>query len=363
MLKLLVLSLPATLGFSPTFVLTGGPCSGKSSAISELPKTLLGHEVVRVPEAATLYFSRGGRFPFSAPQDASGLFSPLQRNLLWESWLIELKMSLENHARSQAARVASKSVIICDRGTLDSRAYLSSDEEWADLLKLGGWSEAELLGRYHGVVCLEVAPEQYYTNENNEARHESYSEALDVHARTWDAWARSAERVRSTQSRRDFRAEFLPAASPPLPVLVANPEPQDAAGGAKGAAFSAKVDRLQACLEGMIAQYEEAGAEARSNHGRALSEPAALTLPVSAIIAQADAIASRPDLTVLGPASVKLLKEIQRARRHEAEQGVATSQRLPGIRIGTRMKSKRHSKKGARSYSPFLARPQPHSKS
>jgi hypothetical protein len=159
---------------------------------------------VKVPEAATLYFQRGGALPFGKPLDESGLYTASDRNLLWEAWLVELKISLENHAHAAAAAATEDasnppSALICDRGIFDSRAYMNTDEEWDQLLAIGGWEEGELLGRYSGVVALEVAPETSY-NGGNQARLESYEEALEIHKRTVKAWARASSRE-STRSR------------------------------------------------------------------------------------------------------------------------------------------------------------------
>ena len=129
-----ILALSSVAGWqgpAPTFVVTGGPCSGKTTAIDKLPAELSGWDLLKVPEAATLYFERGGRFPFATPPDVSEFFGAGDRNLLWESWLVELKLSLENHAQSAAARSGGrKTALLCDRGIFDSRAYLASDDEW-----------------------------------------------------------------------------------------------------------------------------------------------------------------------------------------------------------------------------------------
>ena len=151
---------PSGPPFRPSFVVTGGPCSGKTTAIKALPPVLEGHQLIKVPEAATLYFERGGALPFGTAADASGTYSPAARNLLWEAWLVELKISLENSAHAAGAALLRESgvasAVVCDRGIFDSRAYLVDDAEWAELLRLGRWDEADLLARYDGVACLDV---------------------------------------------------------------------------------------------------------------------------------------------------------------------------------------------------------------
>ena len=49
-----LLLLAQTSGYAPSIVITGGPCSGKTSAIESLPSSIAGFEIIKVPEAATL---------------------------------------------------------------------------------------------------------------------------------------------------------------------------------------------------------------------------------------------------------------------------------------------------------------------
>jgi len=363
----------------------GGPCSGKTSAINALPPTLGGFELLKVPEAATLYFERGGALPFGTDADLSGEYSPLDRNLLWEAWLIELKISLENAAHAaSAARVnnvleveASASLppcaVVCDRGILDSRAYLSNDVEWEQLLGLAGWDEAELLSRYKGVVCLAVAPEEYY-NLGNEARHESFEVAQQRHGATWDAWRKAAERCDARAARQhadDFAAEFdlsgtsrSPSSSSssgsgrhraPSPVLVANP--QDNFGAAAfsseggldvmSSPFEAKSAALRSCIESTLLEHSLSEAASNScgsifGSGRrhlsssssSSSDGRQWSMPIDFIVAQAHAVATSSrlgsrsrssssgidDSSSVYARSVALLRGVQSARRGDPEQ-------------------------------------------
>jgi predicted ATPase len=62
-----MLRVAAALQRPRTVVLTGGPCSGKTTALETLPGRLpCGSKVLRVKEAATLYHERGGALPFRA---------------------------------------------------------------------------------------------------------------------------------------------------------------------------------------------------------------------------------------------------------------------------------------------------------
>jgi hypothetical protein len=332
---------------------------------------------LKVPEAATLYFERGGSLPFGTDADLSGEYSPLDRNLLWEAWLIELKISLENAAHAaSAARVTTvlegdsaaslpPCAVVCDRGILDSRAYLSSDAEWEQLLGLAGWDEAELLSRYKGVVCLAVAPEEYY-NLGNEARHESFEVAQQRHGATWAAWRNAAERCDARAARQhadDFAAEFdLSGTSrasssngggrhrAPSPVLVANPQDNFGAATAYSSEegldemtspFEAKSAALRSCVESTLLEHSlsEAASNSRGSifgSGRrhlssssSSSSSGHWSMPIDFIVAQAHAVATSPHLgshsgssisSSVYARSVALLRGVQSARRGDPEQ-------------------------------------------
>ena len=86
----------------------------------------------------------------------------LELTLILTLRLVELKLSLENAALRRASRLPEPSVVVCDRGALDSRAYCADAAAWGRVLALGGWSEAGLAGRYDACVHLSGAPEDAY---------------------------------------------------------------------------------------------------------------------------------------------------------------------------------------------------------
>ena len=87
--------------------------------------------------------------------------------------------------------VSDKILIVCDRGTLDSKAYLS-ELEFNRLLKSIGKNEIELRDSYdavfHLVTCAKDEPSSY-TLANNPARTESIEAAIQADNRTLSAWA------------------------------------------------------------------------------------------------------------------------------------------------------------------------------
>jgi thymidylate kinase len=153
-----------TLGAPPVycFSITGGPCAGKTTAMSHLlerqSELFPDYKVTVVPEAATLYHQYGARLPFGTAPSTCGNWSPEQRNLLWEALLCELKRTLEAETTNAAIKEERPSVVLCDRGIFDSRAYLPGVQEWNDMLELAGWNEANLVSRYDHVFHLAMCP-------------------------------------------------------------------------------------------------------------------------------------------------------------------------------------------------------------
>ena len=149
-------------------VLTGGPCAGKTTALARIVEHFsgMGFYVLSVPEAATLFTQSGVNF-LTNDKD---LFVESERQLM------EFQMELEDRMERIAQRSGRQSLIVCDRGTMDLRAYLT-DDTWHDLLKALDKTVVELRdARYAAVIHLATAAkgaEKYYTLYNNAARSES----------------------------------------------------------------------------------------------------------------------------------------------------------------------------------------------
>eukprot|EP01117_Protostelium_nocturnum_P003664 TRINITY_DN1494_c0_g1_i2.p1 TRINITY_DN1494_c0_g1~~TRINITY_DN1494_c0_g1_i2.p1 ORF type:complete len:459 (-),score=95.58 TRINITY_DN1494_c0_g1_i2:442-1818(-) len=167
-------------------VLTGGPCGGKSTSLSLLADRLrsLGFRVFVVPEAATIVVTGGGiwkDYKEMTPDQA----------LAFEGNLMKTKMALEDAFFSIAQASGEPSVIICDRGTMDTAAYLPR-ESWEVLLDTYGWNLMNLRDRrYDAVLHLvtsAIGAEKYYTTENNTARTETMEEARALDFKILNAW-------------------------------------------------------------------------------------------------------------------------------------------------------------------------------
>ena len=98
-----------------------------STAVSLMVRRLqsLGFQLYIVPEAATLLFTGGARFDPSS----------IHTELAFEANKIRVQIALEDAFMELAKQQKKPAVIICDRGTMDSRAYIGP-EKWSILLKV-----------------------------------------------------------------------------------------------------------------------------------------------------------------------------------------------------------------------------------
>ncbi|KAJ1461893.1 AAA domain-containing protein [Pelagophyceae sp. CCMP2097] len=166
-------------------VVTGGPCAGKTTAMTKLASRLgdMGFAVYVVPELATLTIT-GGAAPAAMARPEL---------VAWETAILRAQMRLEDTFVEIAERCSATqhSVLLCDRGTMDVLAYLGK-ETFQDVLADNGWSVPALRdARYNAVVHLvsaAIGAEKFYTLENNKARMESPEEAAALDHRLSRAW-------------------------------------------------------------------------------------------------------------------------------------------------------------------------------
>lgn len=162
-------------------VITGGPCGGKTTALSRIQRDLshLGYTVLIVPETATALIS-GGVAPWTCGS-----------NLDYQKCQMRLQMQKERIFEQAATTMTSdKILIVCDRGELDNRAYMT-DEEFATVLDDLGTTEMELRDDYDAVFHLVTAAKgaaEFYTLENNGARYETPEQAAEIDDRFIAAW-------------------------------------------------------------------------------------------------------------------------------------------------------------------------------
>lgn len=162
-------------------VITGGPCAGKSTAMSWIQNAFskMGYAVLFVPETATELIT-GGVAPWTCGTNAD--YQKCQLKLQ-----IEKEKIFEQAARTMTAE---KVLIVCDRGTLDNKAYMS-EVEFAEAMSFINSNEVELRDNYDAVFHLVTAAkgaEEFYTTANNSARTETVAEATELDNRLISAW-------------------------------------------------------------------------------------------------------------------------------------------------------------------------------
>lgn len=164
----------------PWIVLTGGPCSGKSS-ILDILKTRFQDTAVFFPEIATLIIKEIGLRPEKCA-------TPAQCDQFQES-IYYTQSSFEASVSAQAAMHADpKKAMIIDRGTVDCLAYIEGgDKRFEELFCT---TIAQEYAKYALVICLGMPDKKTY-NKNfagNTARYENYQEALEREQKIVQAW-------------------------------------------------------------------------------------------------------------------------------------------------------------------------------
>lgn len=161
-------------------VITGGPCAGKSTAMSRIQSTFaeMGYRVIFVSETATELITGGVTPNLSTNSD-------FQKNLA------TLQLAKERVFMNAAtAAQMQKTLVVCDRGILDAKAYMSKSE-FEMLLADLQTSEVELRDNYDAVFHLVSAAKganAYYTTANNSARKESAEQAALIDDKLIAAW-------------------------------------------------------------------------------------------------------------------------------------------------------------------------------
>ena len=162
-------------------VITGGPCAGKTTGMTWIHNHLnrMGYTVLFVPETATELIS-GGVAPWTCGT-----------NLDYQKCQLRLQKEKEE-IFEMAAKTMNKDklIIVCDRGFMDNKAYMS-DEEFAEASAYIGMDPIELRDSYDAVFHLVTAAkgaEEHYTKANNAARYETVEEACALDDRLIAAW-------------------------------------------------------------------------------------------------------------------------------------------------------------------------------
>ena len=162
-------------------VLTGGPGSGKTSVLGKIEQVFSaqGYKVIVVDETATYLINKGIK-PFG-----DGALSMVD----FQEIVMKLQLAKENVIDRAIEMMPDENVIVVyDRGIIDNSAYINQEELFEVLSRINNVkSVSDLMNKYDFVINL-VGSKDFYTTENNKARSEDISEALDLGNRTLKAW-------------------------------------------------------------------------------------------------------------------------------------------------------------------------------
>jgi len=165
-------------------VLTGGPSSGKSSALALLRDRLTarGFQVLTCPENATHFLANSEGFQ----PEWAGTFKQVQMQRIF----LDYQLAQEEAFKAFAALHPTKrAVLLLDCCTLNSRVYVSEDQ-WKQVLDFPGAkpvNEDELMARYdlvvHMVTCALSSHYEWGPGSNNPARYHTPEQANEQDAK------------------------------------------------------------------------------------------------------------------------------------------------------------------------------------
>lgn len=141
-----------------------------------------GFEVVNVAEAFTILASNGMSLDFYTTEGM---------DVMIQNTVMDVQIGLEDGVERILRARGRPAVMMCDRGTMDGRAYMDT-ETWERLLAERGTTETEIRdNRYNAVFHMVSAAdgaEKHYTLENNQARTEDAETARMMDRKTQKAW-------------------------------------------------------------------------------------------------------------------------------------------------------------------------------
>lgn len=166
-------------------VLTGGPCAGKSTILKriETKYSALGYAVFTLPESATLFIQAGADF----------LTKDEELSFITEANKLKFQLAMEDCMIRIAEATGKPALLVCDRGTMDTAAYMDR-QKWQRVMDFVGMDEKQLCDdRYDAVFHISTAAkgaEQFYTRANNSCRSESLELARVVDDHLIETWQR-----------------------------------------------------------------------------------------------------------------------------------------------------------------------------
>ena len=162
-------------------VITGGPCAGKTTAMSWIQNafTKMGYAVLFIDETATQLIT-GGAAPWLSTSNRDFQLQLLLLQQAKEKAFTEIGRTLKEN----------KVLIVCDRAAMDNCAYMT-EAEFGWVLRQMQTSKVALRDQYDAVFHLVTAAkgaEKYYTLANNQARTETVEEASAIDDKLIASW-------------------------------------------------------------------------------------------------------------------------------------------------------------------------------
>lgn len=157
--------------------LTGGPNSGKTTALSVLRETF-GPQVELVQEAATLVFSGG----FPRRDNSIPHIEAAQQIIFFTTQQLE----------ELAEKSSSAPLIVCDRGTVDAAVYWPAGPE--DFFRRMNTSLEKELARYDAVLHLSP-PDNPAFYQSTQVRTENLDQAFEIDRKILHIWEKHPHRV------------------------------------------------------------------------------------------------------------------------------------------------------------------------
>lgn len=162
-------------------VITGGPCAGKTTAMTWIQKEFekRNYRVLFITETATELIS-GGVAPWTCGS-----------NLDYQKCQVSMqKFKEEIFEKAALTMDRDKVLIVCDRGVLDNKAYMNQ-EEFNAVMNALETNEVTERDQYDAVFHMVTAAKgamEAYTTANNEARTEAPEEAAALDEKLIAAW-------------------------------------------------------------------------------------------------------------------------------------------------------------------------------
>lgn len=159
-------------------VLTGGPCSGKTTSIQRIASEFRekGYNVIIVPDSASLLINSGVK---NFGVDGINLYD-------FQKCIIDMQMNLERII-IDSLDTDLETIALCDGGIIDGKAFMD-DEDFTSLLKDFHLNELDISVSYDMVIHLRsfaLGKEQFYTFNTGE----EIEEAKKLDQKILESWA------------------------------------------------------------------------------------------------------------------------------------------------------------------------------